>query len=80
MAVRIGITTDLEVAKWELERKYKNTRGWKATNPFDNEKLALSWQETKQKELACKNVEAIKGPKVQRIRWYGFLFEHDGPR
>ena len=82
MAIRIGIAMDLEVRKWELEKKFKNTRAWRATSPFPNKKEAQDWQEKKAKELGCKSVEA--GEVIQRRglnnRWYGFIFEHDGPR
>ena len=41
MAIRIGITSDLENRKWELEREFKNPRNWKWTKPFPGKKEAL---------------------------------------
>lgn len=80
MAFRIGITTDLEVAKWQLEQKFKNTRNWKSTPSFEDQKTANDWMTDKSVELKCKTVSPIKGPKTNKIRWFGFLFEHDGPK
>ena len=80
MASRLGITTDLEVAKWELSQQFKNTRNWRSTPPFEDQKTALEWVNKKSEELKCKTVGAIKGPKTNKIRWFGFVFEHDGPR
>ena len=80
MAVRIGICCDLEVRKFELEAEFKNTRGWRSTPPFKDRKEALEWEEKKSQELGCKAVERGKQSKRQNARWYGFLFEHDGPK
>ena len=80
MAFRIGITTDMEVAKWEIERQFKGTKGWKATRPFKTQKEAKDWESRKSEELKCKTVKSIKGPKSRKILWYGFFFEHDGPK
>ena len=80
MASRIGITTDLEVAKWELSQKFRNARNWKSTQAFSDQKAALEWVSAKSVEMKCKTVDAIKGPKTSKVRWFGFLFEHDGPK
>ena len=82
MAIRIGIAMDLEVRKWELEKQFKNTRGWRSTPAMASKKEALIWQESKMKELKCKSVEVGKLINRRGVlnRWYGFLFEHDGPR
>ena len=73
---------ELEVRKWELEKQFKNTRGWRSTPPFPNKKEALNWQEEKMKELSCKSVEPgeVSQRRGLNNRWYGFVFEHDGPR
>lgn len=80
MAFRVGITTDLEVAKWELEQQFKNTRSWQATDPFPDQKTAQEWEKKKAAELGCKTVRAIKTPPRRKVHWYGILFEHDGPK
>lgn len=80
MAVRLGIATDLEVRKWELEQQFKNTRGWRSTTAFETKKEAEVWAESKSIELKCKLVPAGKQGKRKPIKWYGFIFEHDGPK
>lgn len=80
MAQRLGIACDLEVRKWELEQEYKNTRGWRSTAPFVNRKDAEDWVENKAKELNCKVVKPGKPAKGKKVQWFGFLFEHDGPK
>ena len=42
MAMRIGIASDLEERKWELEKEFKNTRNWRSTKPFTSKKDAKS--------------------------------------
>ena len=78
MAIRIGIASDLEERKWELEKEFKNTRNWRATNPFPNKKEAKDWLKKKVEELKCKTVDDGKNPRRQQDSWYGFSFEHDG--
>lgn len=80
MATRLGIASDLEVRKWELEQEFKNTRGWRSTSAFDNKKEAENWAEAKSLELKCKLVAAGKQSKRKPVKWYGFIFEHDGPK
>ena len=82
MAKRLGIACDLEIRKFELEQEYKNTRGWRSTPPFPTRQEAEQWLESKAAELSCKIVAisktSSKNPKTSS--WYGFLFEHDGPK
>ena len=80
MAQRLGIACDLEIRKWELEQEYKNTRGWRSTPPFSSRKEAEEWAENKAKELNCKLVKPGKTLKGKKVQWFGFLFEHDGPK
>lgn len=80
MAVRIGITPDLETRKWELEQEYKNTRNWRFTNPFPSKKEASEWEKTKAEELGCKTVKADHRTQNIRPIWVGFCFDHDGPK
>lgn len=79
MALRLGISDDLEVTKWELEQQFKNTREWKSTTAFENRAEAEEWVEQKCKEFKCKSVKPKK-PKKHSRGWYGFSFEHDGPK
>ncbi len=80
MAVRIGICGDLEETKWELEKQFNNTRNWRSTPGFASKKEALDWQKSKSEELNCKTVKERKAPRNPRGFWFGFYFEHDGPR
>ena len=80
MAKRVGHASDLEVAKWEIEQKFKNPRNWQATAEFATKKEAEQWEARAAKELNCKVVTLDTKKKAQRLRWYGFLFEHDGPK
>lgn len=80
MANRIGITTDFETRKWELERDFKNTRNWKHTQPFADKKEAQDWEKAKAAELSCKTVPQDTRTKNIRPVWVGFYFEHDGPK
>ena len=79
MAKRLGIASDLEERKWELEKEFKNTRNWKATNPFGTRKEAKDWLTKKSEEISCKTVADGKAPRRQKDPWFGFIFEHDGP-
>ena len=80
MAARIGITPDFETSKWQIEREYKNPRGWKLTNPFATKKEAQEWEKKKMEELKVKNVSNEINTALIRVKWLGFYFEHDGPR
>ena len=70
MAHRIGITTDIEVAQWEIGQQFKNPRNWKSTRAFDDQKSAQDWELKKSQELGYKTVKPIKGPKTQKILWF----------
>lgn len=80
MAARVGITSDFETRKWELEREYKNTRNWKVTEPMDSKKAAQEWEKNKVTELGVKTVKQHTDTKLIRPVWQGFYFEHDGPK
>lgn len=80
MAARIGITADFETRKWELEREFKNTRNWKLTEPLEGKKAAQAWAKQKSEELGVKMVKPHTETKLIRPTWYGFYFEHDGPK
>ena len=80
MASRIGITGDLEESKFELEKQFKNTRNWRSTPSFTTKKDAQQWEKQKSDELKCKVVKSGKSPKNPKLGWFGFFFEHDGPR
>lgn len=80
MAKRVGHCSDMEVAKWELDQKFKNTRNWKVTDEFMTRKEAQDWEENAAKEFNCKSVKLETKKKAQRMRWFGFVFEHDGPK
>lgn len=80
MAKRIGIASDLEVRKWELEQEFKNTRDWRSTSAFEDRTEAEQWAIKKCEELNCKQVKPGKKPKNPKAKWFGFLFEHDGPK
>lgn len=80
MAVRIGITPDLETTKWTIEREYKNVRNWKVTKPFSTKKEAQEWELAKMEEMKVKNHSQAINTKLIRVEWRGFSFEHDGPR
>lgn len=80
MAQRIGIACDLEIRKWELEQEFRNTRGWRSTTPFSSKQDAEAWAIKKMAELKCKEVQQGKTIKGKKVQWYGFLFEHDGPK
>lgn len=80
MAKRIGIACDLEVRKWELEQEFKNTRNWRSTEAFDSKKEAQEWEKEMSAKLNCKTVEPGKMSKKFNAKWYGFVFEHDGPK
>ena len=77
MAVRVGVTKNLQESKWHLEKSFKNTRQWKSTKEFKNKEEAFLWLETKAKELNCKTVNL---PKTKGRFWFGLYFEHDGPK
>lgn len=80
MAKRVGHTSDLEVAKWEIEQLFKNTRNWQSTPEFIKKEDAMAWEAKAAEELNCKAVVLKSKKKAQRIVWYGFVFEHDGPK
>lgn len=80
MAKRVGHTSDLEVAKWEIEQKFKNPRNFQSTKEFASKKEAEEWEQVAAKELKCKPVVLESKKKAQRMRWYGLTFEHDGPK
>jgi len=80
MAKRVGHASDLEVAKSEIEQKFKNPRSWQSTKEFETKKEAEQWVERAAKEFNCKTVLLESKKKAQRMRWYGFVFEHDGPK
>ena len=79
MAKRVGYTTDLEVTKASLEKKYKNTRSWQATPPFATKKEALDWEARAMAEMKCKSEGQGQKPRRPSELWMGFVFEHDGP-
>lgn len=78
MAMRIGIASDLEERKWELEKEFKNTRNWRSTPSFPGKKEARDWLKSKSEELKCKCVDDGKKPRRPNDKWFGFSFEHDG--
>ena len=80
MAKRVGHTSDLEVAKWEIDQKFKNTRNWQSTPEMSTKKEAEEWETKAANEFKCKVVNLKSKKKSQRIRWFGFTFEHDGPK
>ena len=80
MAKRVGHASDLEVAKFEIEQKFKNSRNWQGTDEFLTRKEAQDWEKKASEDFKCKIVVIKTTKKAQRMRWFGFVFEHDGPR
>lgn len=80
MAKRVGYASDLEVAKSEIEQKFKNPRNWQSTREFMQKKDAEEWVDRAAEEFKCKKVVLESRKKAQRMRWFGFVFEHDGPK
>jgi hypothetical protein len=80
VAMRVGIACDLEVRQWEIEQEFKNTRNWQMTKPFETKILAQEWLKEKSTAKKWKTVADGKNPKRPREPWYGFAFEHDGPK
>lgn len=78
MATRIGIASDIEERKWELERQFRETRNWRITKPFKSKKEAKEWLKRRSEELKVKTVDDGKNPQRQKDPWYGFAFDHDG--
>jgi len=80
MAKRVGHTSDLEVARFEINQNFKNSRNWQSTKEFLTRKEAQNWEKDAASEFKCKTVLLKTSKKAQRMRWFGFVFEHDGPR
>ena len=80
MAFRVGYTANLTEAQFQLERRFKNTRNWKSTHAFKSKKEAKSWETDAAKEMKCDILGPIVGPHRPGDPWFGFVFEHDGPK
>ena len=80
MAKRIGYGGDLEEAQFQLGQKFKNPRDWQSTKPFKNKKEVQAWESEAMSQLNCKSVGEVNKPKRPNMYYYGFVFEHDGPR
>lgn len=80
MAHRAGITTNLEETKFQLEQQFKNTRNWKSTDAFPTKKDAEEWERKVCSELNCKGLGPCSKQSGGKKPWYGFVFEHDGPK
>ena len=74
MAKRVGHCSDMEVAKWEIEQKFKNSRNWQHTQEFMTQKEAQDWVTKASEEYKCKTVTLKTKKKAQRMRWFGFVF------
>lgn len=80
MAKRVGHASDMEVAKWEVDQKFKNARNWQCTAEMATKKEAKDWEVKAAEKYKCKIVTLTSTKKAQRMRWFGFMFEHDGPK